>query len=251
MRGMDSRTNHAFFMSLIEIDERYMKTEHSHCLMQKANEAETNLPMPDLPPAFYSESIQNGTGVSSNYVQKENHQWFVLRATYGRSEQAYEFITKKHIEAYIPKHHVLKETDGKKKRILEPLLPNLLFVYATETMILTCMKKLSYLRFYRDKTQAPRLQDGKNPPLIINYQEMMNFIRLTSIDDEHIKIVDAQHCHYKSGDLVRITNGKFKGIVGRVARVGGQQTVVVEIEGLCLVATAYVPSAFLEREECY
>ena len=75
---------------------------------------------------------------------------------------------------------------------------------------------------------------------------MMNFIRLTSIDDEHIKMVVREHCHYKSGDMVRVIDGKFKGIIGRVARVGGQQTVVVEVEGLCLVATAYIPSAFIE-----
>ena len=59
--------------------------------------------------------------------------------------------------------------------------------------------------------------------------------------------MDAKQCHFKSGDLVRIVDGKFKGVAGRVARVCGQQRVVVEVEGLCLVATAYVPSAFLER----
>lgn len=93
------------------------------------------------------------------------------------------------------------------------------------------------------------MDDGKHPPLTIDYSEMMNFIHLTSIDDEHIKTVNTQQCHYKSGDLVRVIDGKFKGVIGRVARVGGQQTVVVEIEGLCLIATAYVPSAFLEYKK--
>lgn len=58
--------------------------------------------------------------------------------------------------------------------------------------------------------------------------------------------MDAKQCHYKNGNLVRIVEGKFKGVMRRVARVCGQQRVVVEVEGLCLVATAYVPSAFLE-----
>lgn len=189
-------------------------------------------------------------GVSLNYVPKEGHQWFVLRATYNRVKTAYEILVEEQIEAYIPKHYVQKEINGKKKRILEPLLPNFVFVYSTQEKIMACLKKrheISYLRYYRNKTKDLSLQDGKHPPLTIGYDEMMNFIRVTSIDDEHVKVVDEQQCHYKSGDMVRIIDGKFKGVMGRVARVSGQQRVVVEVEGLCLVATAYVPSAFIEK----
>lgn len=194
------------------------------------------------------EASHNGIGVSSDYALKENHQWFVLRATYGRSEQAYEALIKNHVETYIPKHYVLKQINGKKRRILEPLLPNLVFVYAREEVVKFCVEKIPYLRFYRNRMLALDPEERKHPPLTINYREMMNFIRLTSIDDEHIKMVDVQHCHFKSGDEVRIIDGKFKGIVGRVARVSGQQTVVVDLEDLCLIATAYVPSAFIEKK---
>ena len=74
---------------------------------------------------------------------------------------------------------------------------------------------------------------------------MMNFIKATSIDDEHVRIVEPQACHYKSGSKVRIIEGKFKGVEGKVARVAGQQRVVVELHGLCLIATAYIPTAFI------
>lgn len=196
------------------------------------------------------ETIRTGIGVSSGYAQKDNHLWYVLRATYNRTKTAYEILVNEQIEAYIPQHYVQKEINGKKKRIMEPLLPNLIFVYSTLEEIMGCIKEhpeISYLRFYRNKTKDLNTQDGKHPPLTIEYHEMMNFIRTTSIDDEHIKLVDVKQCHYKSGDLVRIVDGKFKGVTGRVARVSGQQRVVVEVEGLCLVATAYVPSAFIGK----
>lgn len=196
------------------------------------------------------ETIRTGIGVSSSYAQKDNYQWYVLRATYNRTKTAYETLVNEQIEAYIPQHYVQKDINGKKKRILEPLLPNFIFVYSTLEEIKDCIKEhseISYLRFYRNKTKDLNLQDGKHPPLTIEYHEMMNFIRTTSIDDEHIKLVDAKQCHFKSGDLVRIVDGKFKGVTGRVARVCGQQRVVVEVEGLCLVATAYVPSAFIGK----
>ena len=43
--------------------------------------------------------------------------------------------------------------------------------------------------------------------------------------------------------MVRIIDGKFKGVVGRVARYQGQQRVGIVIDGMLTVATAYVPTA--------
>ena len=61
-------------------------------------------------------------------------------------------------------------------------------------------------------------------------------------------MIRPDQCHYRSGDNVRIIEGEFKGIVGRVARVAGQQRVVVELDGICMVTTAYIPSAFINED---
>lgn len=249
MRGTDSRTNPRFFMSLIGNDERYMKTD-TPALSNAVCRGGNNNP-PDVgPTSNILPEKSTDIGVSLNYAQKKDRQWFVLRATYNRLQTAYDTLIKEKIEAYIPKHYVIKIKNGKKKRILEPLLPNFIFVYSTKNEIMECVNQhpdISYLRFYRDKTKNLNPDDGKHPPLIIDYHEMMNFIHTTSIDDEHIKLVDTEQCHYKSGDRVRVIDGKFKGVIGRVARFSGQQRVVVKVKGLCLVATAYVPSAFIEK----
>ena len=107
-------------------------------------------------------------------------------------------------------------------------------------------KRLSHYHFYRDKTKEINQFDDKHPPVVVSHCEMLNFIKLTNVKSEHIKLVKPEHCHYKSGDKVRIVNGEFSGVEGRVARISGQQRVVVEMEGVCMVATAYIPSAFLE-----
>lgn len=75
---------------------------------------------------------------------------------------------------------------------------------------------------------------------------MTNFIKATSTESEHVRIVSSEQCHYKTGDIVKVIGGEFKGVTGRVARISGQQRVVVEISGLCLVATAYIPSDFIK-----
>ena len=195
------------------------------------------------------EAQRSHTGVSSDYVQKANHEWFVLRVTYNRTQKAYGIISTSDVQSYMPMHYVIKKEIGKKKRILQPLLPNLLFVYTTREVVNSIIKKkgdeTSILKFYLDKTK-PLEENGKHPPLTIPFTAMINFIKATSTSNEHVRIVSSEQCHYKSGDIVKVIDGEFKGVTGKVARIAGQQRVVVEISGLCLVATAYIPNGFLE-----
>ena len=195
------------------------------------------------------EAQRSQTGVSSDYVQKADHEWFVLRVTYNRTQKAHGIISTSDIQSYMPMHYVIKKEIGKKKRILQPLLPNLFFVYTTREAANAIIKKKgeepSILKFYLDKTK-PLEENGKHPPLTIPFAAMINFIKATSTDSEHVRIVAPEQCHYKSGDIVKVIDGEFEGVIGKVARIAGQQRVVVEITGLCLVATAYIPSAFLE-----
>ena len=195
------------------------------------------------------EAQRSYTGVSSDYVQKANHEWFVLRVTYNRTQKAHGIISTSDVQSYMPMHYVVKKEIGKKKRILQPLLPNLLFVYATREAVSSIIKKKDedtpILKYYLDKTK-PKEINGKHPPLTIPFSAMINFIKATSTESDHVRIVSNEQCHYKSGDIVKVIDGEFKGVTGRVARITGQQRVVVEIVGLCMVATAYIPSAFLE-----
>ena len=197
------------------------------------------------------EAQRSQTGVSSDYVQKANHEWFVLRVTYNRTQKAHGIISTSDVQSYMPMHYVIKNEIGKKKRILQPLLPNLLFVYATREQANELVKKKidepSFIKYYLDKTK-PLESNGKHPPLIIPFNSMINFIKVTSTNSEHVRTVTEQQCKHKSGDIVRIIEGEFKGVEGKISRIAGQQRVVVEIAGLCLVATAYIPTAFLEKK---
>ena len=200
-------------------------------------------------PNVFPEAQSSDTGVSSEYAPKENYHWFVLRITYNRIQTAYKKVTATKITAYVPMHYVQKKDVGKKKRILKPLLPNILFIYTTreqaDLLVRQSVGTPSYIKYYLNKTLPPEA-NGKNPPLTIPYQSMINFIKATSTDSDHVRIVSSDQCHYKSGDMVRVIAGEFKGVIGKVARIAGQQRVVVDITGLCLVATAYIPSDFIE-----
>ena len=192
------------------------------------------------------EANSSQTGVSVRNAQSETEQWYVLRVSYGRAEKANEILKAKGIETHLPLHTVYKEVDGKRKKQRVPMLPNFLFVRTT-LPILESLLKLSpdsrFISFYYDHFNTK--PDGKNPPLAVPANSMDNFIKLTSIDDEHILLIDEINGTYKQGDFVRIIEGPFKGIEGRVTKITGQKRVIVELPGLCSVATAYIPKGFI------
>ena len=225
---------------------RFVTDFNMHTLFNvETRRGEYNPLTSDLPPTSPSEKQNIPTGVSVKYAPDPSKRWFVLRVAYNRVNQANDFFFFLNIDTYLPMHFVWKKIKGKKKRIPEPLLPSFLFAYASQDALDSCMKASPALSYYYDHFKI--LPGGKNPPLTVAYQEMMNFIRLTSVDNEHICVVNPQQCHYKDGDLVQVIKGDFEGVVGIVARVIGQQRVVIKLDGICLVATAYVPSSFIEK----
>lgn len=192
---------------------------------------------------------KNKGGVSVENVSGANEQWFVLRVSYGRILKAQTYIEGKGIDCYVPLRYKQITKQGKKRIVTEPLLPSFIFVHATaeqvETMIhdnkVVTNESRALLSYYFDHTIHRQDNPDCNPPLTILDEAMNNFIRLTVIKNPNIIPITSPNIQYKLGDNVVITEGKFKDIHGRVARIAGQQRVVVELFEGYLVATAYIP----------
>lgn len=188
-------------------------------------------------------------GVSVENVPSGNKQWFVLRVTYGRILKAKALVEAKGLECYVPLRYKEVRKQGKKRIIKEPLISSFVFVHAPAEQVdslLQCknikdLENRALLSYYYDHTSHRKNAPTKNPPLVITDTAMDNFIHLTSIENPHIIPVTSENIKYKLGDEVVITEGEFKDIRGRVARIAGQQRVVVELFDGCLVATAYIP----------
>ena len=76
----------------------------------------------------------------------------------------------------------------------------------------------------------------------------MNSLKIICAADSDDIVATTENIErFQSGQKVRIVEGKFKGVVGIVARYNSQQRVGVVIDGLMTVCTAYVPSAFIEN----
>ena len=203
----------------------------------------------DNPSGIIPDAINTRTGVSVSFVPHPDKQWFVLRASYGRALKAADVLTSDGTFTYTPMHTVKRKEAEKQVFVREPLLPSLVFAYTTADQAknyVEGIRDMNYLTFYYDHF---REVNGKNPPLVVDDHDMEVFIRATLPLNEHIRIVDDAHLRFKSDERVIVTDGIFKGVEGRVARIAGQQRVAVTVKGVCTIVTAYVPTAFLQKLE--
>ena len=211
--------------------------------------------LPETRSAVAIESSQ--TGVSTRYahiatkpqIQKEEDlsHWYALRTTYGREKKAYDYLTAKGITAFYPTTNVVKLIKGKRKVVTESRLPNIFFAYGTEEQLKSFVYdnvNLPFLRFYYRHIHVGRRIE-KTPLIVPDYQmESLKIICAADADNTIVTLDEVPK--FEKGQLVKVIDGVFKGVIGRVARWQGQQRVGVVVDDLVTVVTAYVPSAFLE-----
>lgn len=179
---------------------------------------------------------------------EETQQWYALRTTYGREKKAYDYMVAKGITAFYPTQNKIKIVKGKRQTITESLIPNIFFAYGTFEQIKSFVYdniNLPFLRFYYYHTHVGSKIE-KSPLIVPDYQ--MDSLKIICDADKKNTIVSFVDVpKFKKGQLVRVIDGAFKGVIGRVARWQGQQRVGVVVDNLIMVMTAYVPSAFLKE----
>lgn len=230
----------------------------AHSLGDQEKSPSTGLTSSALPETANPQKEENHqVGVSTNYALSETNQkpkinhpeahWYALRTTYGREKKAYDYLVSKGVKAFCPTLHVTKEVKGERRVVVESRLPNIFFAHGTEEELKQFVYdnvNFPFLRFYyRHFHQGSKIQ--KTPLIVPDYQiESLRIICESEAND--VLLVPENEQKFKSGQRVRVIDGKFKGVEGRVARYHGQQRVAVIIDDIATIATAYLPSAFLE-----
>ena len=215
----------------------------------------TSNALPEAQSTISAESSQTGVSTKNALLttkpkaQREADipHWYALRTTYGREKKAYDYLTAKGITAFYPTTNVVKLIKGKRKNVTESRLPNIFFAYGTEEQLKEYVYdnvNLPFLRFYyRHYHEGNKII--KTPLIVPDTQmESLKIICAADADNTFVSLVKVPK--FEKGQQVKVIDGTFKGVTGRVARWHGQQRVAVIVDGLVTVCTAYVPSAFLE-----
>ena len=143
------------------------------------------------------------------------------------------------IENFIPFQQIARKIHGVDKLIEVPVIPNLVFIHTTFKSCMSLIQEYAFdMRYLMDRETGNFL--------IVPDKQMNDFMFLLDFSKEMVEVVNE---NLKKGDKVRVIKGDFAGIEGELIRVKGHKRVVVRLEGVVSLATAYIPGSFLEKIE--
>ena len=174
-------------------------------------------------------------------VKRTDIVWYALRVTYSREIALKNYLDERQIECFIPMRYEFVVKNEKKIRKLVPVIHNLVFVRSTRLVIdeiKTTMNLQLPIRYIMDKEN--------NMPVVVPEYQMRHFIAVAGTYDDQVVYLDPTSVSLKKGDRVRVMGGVFAGVEGEFVRVKGDRRVVVSIQGVMAIATAFIHPSLIE-----
>lgn len=176
-----------------------------------------------------------------NKITRTDVAWYALRITYSREMALKEYLDTQHIENFIPMCTKYVVKHDKKIRQLVPVVHNLIFVHSSRVIIDELKTTLSAsfpIRYIMNRE--------KHIPLIVPDSQMHHFIAIAGTLDDQLVYLSSDEIAYKKGDRVKVIGGVFAGVEGEIMRIKGDRRIVVSIQGVMAVATAFIHPSLLE-----
>ena len=163
------------------------------------------------------------------------NQWFALRATYSRELKVQATLNEMGIRTFVPMMWRKSVINGKDEKKLVPAVSNLCFVYWTKDGIDSFIRSFgdtSPVHYYWDRTASR--------PLTIPDKAMDDFITVSSSQDEDLIYLTEISEKLREGQTVKVIDGPFKGVKGKIVRIKKNRRVLVELPGFLAVTTNYL-----------
>ena len=204
------------------------------------------------------------------FVHDDARQWYVFKSTYGREEKAADILISAGIYAYVAKRYErigVGEQDGTPHLILKSFIPNVFFAYLTRaeaalfmgdsrptpspapSQMPSAVESLATAKAYADffYVRPDKSAGGRPLPLTVSEQTMHSFILTTATFDERIYLLGEGTFRIQDDADMLVTDGKFRGVIGKKIRAYSQQRILIELKGLASVGTPYIPSSCLQK----
>ncbi len=173
-----------------------------------------------------------------------------MRVTYGREMRMKAYLDELGVENFLPLQYQTVVRNDIRSRKLLPAIRNLIFIHASKQVITRLKHEYTRIEPLRYMTRTLRSENGRKEILVVPDAQMENFMKVATVQDESVLYLQPSNYLNKVGKKVRIIDGPFTGVEGKILRINKNKKVVVELEGIVSVAVAFVPSQFMiERQD--
>ena len=179
---------------------------------------------------------------NDSLTERETLHWYAFKVFYNKVFEIEKRLRSAGVKSYLPCETVIAVHGGIKTKIRRPVISSLIFLQCTGPDVTEIRKSLEGKVMLYTKEEA-----GRQVPSAIPDREMDIFILVTSAGEAGLEYLGADSPRFRTGDKVRVTGGQFKGAEGHICRIKGNRRLIVSIQGVCAVATSYIPQTFLEK----
>ena len=200
-----------------------------------------NLLLDSTRPFSYKEN--NDVGCPEHSSEGVPSSWYALRVSYSRELKIQEALNGLGVRTFVPmmwKKCLDKQAAMERKKLV-PAVGNLCFAYWTKPAIEDFIRgfgESSPVHFYWDRTA--------NRPMIVSDKAMNDFMKVSSTLDEDLIYITEITGKLREGQTVKVKEGPFEGVEGKVVRIRKSRRILVELPGMLAVATTYIAPEKLE-----
>lgn len=190
--------------------------------------------------------------------------WHAIRVTYGRELKFQAVLQQAGYETFVPM--VLKKLDpaGNHPAYPNPIAPKTTaptpasFKTAAQTKLVPAVSNLLFVRGEQDDLYEFFKGIGEGcparfiwdkvtrNPVTVSDKAMADFITVSNAMLEDTIYLTELNSTLREGQKVRILEGPFKGVEGRIVRIRRSRRILVELPGMLSIAATFIPTDNLE-----
>ena len=146
--------------------------------------------------------------------------WYAVYVKSRYEKKTSKLLADRHIEAYLPVVVRLKQWSDRKKMVDEPLFKSYLFVHTDLKNYFDILNTPGVVRFVCFESKPVPVPDNQ----LIAVKE---YIGENDREEDFSTVTDIHE-----GQMVEITYGQMKGLMGRLVEIKGKQRLIVNIEAV-------------------
>lgn len=158
--------------------------------------------------------------------------WYPVYTNPKAEKRAYELLSRKGIEAYLPLQRTLKQWSDRKKWVEEPMIKSYLFVNVSPTQHAEVLMTQGIARFLYFSGKIASMPE-----------QQIQSLKLLLATENDVEITER---NFKKGENVIVTAGPLQGLKGELIDFQSSKRVLLRIDHTGQSLLIQVPKSFLE-----
>jgi len=147
-----------------------------------------------------------------------NYKWYPIYTRSRAEKKAYQELSRKNIEAYLPLRKSIKQWSDRKKMVEEPLINSYLFVYISSKEYAEVLMTNGIARFLYFSGIIATIPE-----------QQIKDLKLLLATDSELEVLEM---NINPGQRVIIKAGPFKGIIAELVSLQNKQRIILRLENM-------------------